>query len=201
MSVKNSRSFVKGKTIKQLLDLDYDAWNALDTKRLRQVVSRLSDAANKRIKRLHYKTPASAYAKRSGGKFTTKGKNLQQLRSEYARLKGFLSDPTSTNKGFEKWKAEIIAQVKRVTNITIKQNDFDRFWDIYQKLYDEYPHALKDRKVKYETWRQLNEAVREPDANWTSDDEIVLDMINSLFEQYESAEKKYGKSNSVSDIF
>lgn len=201
MSVRNSRSFVKGKSIKQLLDLDYDAWNALDTKRLRQVVSRLSDAANKRIKRLHYETPASAYAKRSGGKFTTKGKNLQQLRSEYTRLKGFLSDPTSTNRGFEKWKKQIIEQVKRVTGITIKQNDFDRFWDIYQRLYNDFPYAMHDRKVKYETWRKLNEAIREPDSNWSSDEEIILDLLDNLYEQYETAQKRYGNSNGVSDIF
>ena len=60
---------------------------------------------------------------------------------------------------------------------------------------------MHDRKVKYETWRKLNEALREPDSNWSSDEEIILDMLDNLYEQYETAQKRYGKSNGVSDIF
>lgn len=97
---------VTGKSIQQLTRLRVKTVQRMTEKELRAVVTRLASAANKRVRRIEQKgitTPATRAAERSGGKFTAKGKNLNQLRNEYKRIKNFLRNETSTLKGYKKF--------------------------------------------------------------------------------------------------
>lgn len=101
---KTGRAYVSGKSIKQLTRIHAATINKMDEATLRAVVTRLSSAANKRIQRIEEKgitTPATREAERGGGRFSAKGKNLNQLRSEYKRVKSFLKSETSTLKGYK----------------------------------------------------------------------------------------------------
>jgi translation initiation factor 2 beta subunit (eIF-2beta)/eIF-5 len=74
----------------------------MSRRELAQVTSILSSAANKRIARIEkagVTSPAVANLKRHDGKFSVKGKNTNQLRSEFARARNFMQNATSSVSG------------------------------------------------------------------------------------------------------
>lgn len=84
---------------------------------LRQAVTRLSSAMNKRLDRAEkagVDSPAVREARESGGRFSGKGKTLEGLKAEFIRIKNFFQSPTSTQKGWEKVQKEATEEaVKR----------------------------------------------------------------------------------------
>lgn len=114
---KKGRAYVSGKSIKHLTRLHAATINKMDESTLRAVVTRLSSAANKRIQRIEDKgitTPATREAERGGGRFSAKGKNLNQLRSEYKRVKSFLKSETSTLKGYKDFAKRFEEKLQKV---------------------------------------------------------------------------------------
>ena len=196
-----SRKYVKGKLTKELLDMPPEKFVKLTRSELREVVSRLADAANKRLKRLRYPTPASEKVNRGGGKFSTKGKNLNQLRGEYIRVKTFLEDETSTNKGMEKYIREVKEKVKEETGVDMTTEEFFDFWNIYKGLYNDFPALMRDKRFKYETWRIINEALIYDNTEDKTRDEILTGIRERVVSAYEEMKNQNGKSNSVSDYF
>ena len=96
-------------TTSELLNLSSVEISKLKKPQLRKIVQTLASTSNKRLKRLQQKgisTPASRYVNKSG-KFSTKGKNINQLRAEYIRAKNFLQSKTSTLKGYKQFKKEV----------------------------------------------------------------------------------------------
>lgn len=134
MSVKS----FKGKSIGEIADMSIEELNAMDRGTLAKAVSRLSSAANKRIKRIKeqgLETPATKSVDKSGGKFSTRGKSLNQLRSEFIRAKRFLANKTSTVKGYKAFKKEFFDRVQAKADIraNLSDSELNRFWDIYSK--------------------------------------------------------------------
>lgn len=112
---------------------DFFDINQLSRKELAPIVSRLAAAANKRIKRLEDKgmrTLAYQSVMESGGKFSVKGKNLNELRAEYMRAKLFLESKTSTIKGAK----EVEAKFQQLTGYTFDKNQADDFWNVMHEL-------------------------------------------------------------------
>lgn len=177
------RSYVKGKSTKDLLNMGYDAFNALTPSELRQTVSRLADAGNKRLKRLGKTvTPATEQAKRSGGKFSTKGKNEMQLRTEYARIRAFLENPTSTKAGYEKLKKEM------------KDKGFDpgglgddeaMLWRLYNKLSELDPNF---RKLPPSDRKRIIQAELEAFPEMT-EEEHLQHLLNGMRTAYEGFQR------------
>lgn len=95
-------------TTSELLNLSSVEISKLKKPQLRKIVQTLASTSNKRLKRLQQKgisTPASRYVDKSG-KFSTKGKNINQLRAEYIRAKNFLQSKTSTLKGYKRFSLQ-----------------------------------------------------------------------------------------------
>ena len=113
---------VDGLTVDQILKLDADTLNKMSSREMSRALRTAALAANKRINRLlaqakktkeGYKLKKSAkydialdalnYITKDGKldpKFSAKGKTLNQLRSELARIRTFMNDlQTSTIKG------------------------------------------------------------------------------------------------------
>lgn len=101
--------------------------------------------SNKRLTNMRKRkltTPATAFIKKHGGKFslkTRKGrqKNVAELREEFQRAKGFLESETSTVRGFRNWETKVANTLK--TNAGIDYNSLTetqkrRFWQVYAKL-------------------------------------------------------------------
>jgi hypothetical protein len=88
--------------VKEILQLSDVQINKMSRRELAQVTSILSSAANKRIARIEkagVTSPAVANVKRHDGKFSVKGKNTNQLRSEFARARNFMQNATSSVRG------------------------------------------------------------------------------------------------------
>lgn len=114
-------------SLQYLLDLDPYKLMAMPTTDLRKLVTRLNSAANKRLKRLEGTvTPATLAAKRGGGKFSVKGLNTpEQVRNAYMRVRGFMTDPTSTKTGmktlYDEFREELDAEGYEVTTQDIEK--------------------------------------------------------------------------------
>lgn len=108
---------VEGKSIQQLTRLRPKTISRMSEPELRKVVTRLASAANKRIARIEAKgitTPATRGAEKSGGRFTSKGKDLNELRAEYIRVKSFLGEETSTISGYKKFAKRFEKKIEQV---------------------------------------------------------------------------------------
>ena len=148
-------------TVNDFVNMDYDEFNRLSEIELRRAVRRMSDTANKRLKRLDEKgisTPATQSVDRSGGKFSTKGKSLNQLRAEYTRVKNFLKSETSTVKGYKNFQSSTLKSLGIKQNeITPKQ--FQKLWSSYDKLKEIHPE-IEGATNKYKVLDAISEQIQ-----------------------------------------
>lgn len=185
--------------IKELLNLDIGDVQKMSRKDLSKAVSTMASAANKRIKRFEQKdieTPAIMGVKRSGGKISTKGKNLNELRSEYVRARTFLTAKTSTAKGFGKVQKEI--EVRIGGKLTIDESK--EFWSAYNKLTE-----LEPNEMKIYGSDRIQQALYQMKIQGHSTDYMVDAMKHMLKLHYEKVERDYRKKegayNGTADFF
>ena len=72
---------------------------------------------------------------KSGGKFSTRGKTVNQLRTEFIRARDFLKMKTSTQKGYERVKQDFFDRVEATTaqKISLSDDELNKFWRIFDK--------------------------------------------------------------------
>lgn len=162
---------LKGLTIKDLLDIDPDTLQHMNRSEMRQVVQRLSDAANKRLRRIedagfrrgHYIGEDSIAGTK---KFSTRGKNVGQLHAEYKRLREFLESPTSTLRGKRKQVEKVrkaFNEFRNEINATLDDNEYvyeDPFSDDNDvPIPDDYDYISRDstqiESDMYRIWEDL----------------------------------------------
>jgi hypothetical protein len=130
-------------TIKEILGLEPEQLMKMNRKELATVTSLLSRGANKRMQRLEAKeldTPALQGLERSGGRFSTRGKNLNELRSEFYRVSHFLNARTSTITGAKKVHKEVEERIGGA----LTPSQMKDFWGTYRKLKEMEPASLQD---------------------------------------------------------
>ena len=91
---------VKGLKISDIMDLSWEKLNSLNIEDMRLLTGRLVSASNKRIRRLSKATRGTSsfayqYVEERGKNFSTRGKDINQLRTEFKTAKQFLSMKTS----------------------------------------------------------------------------------------------------------
>lgn len=125
------------KSIQDLIDLDINDVMRMNRKELSKVVSQLSSAANKRLKRLGASeigalSPAFRGVTESGrDKFSVKKKTTNQLRNEYKAVRSFLRKESSSVKGWEKQRKRTY---ERIGGDFGNLADEQTFWRIYRRL-------------------------------------------------------------------
>lgn len=126
------------KSIQDLIDLDINDVMRMNRKELSKVVSQLSSAANKRLKRLGASeigqlSPAYKGVEESGReKFSVKKKTTNQLRNEYKAVRRFLTRKSSTFKG---WNEIREATFERIGGNFDDDIDLEKeYWKIYREL-------------------------------------------------------------------
>ena len=173
--------------ISDLVNINYDAFNSMDAKQLRAVIRQMSSAANKRLSQLEEKgisTPATQSAERSGGKFSTAGKSLNELRAEYSRVRNFLKSETSTKKGYNKFQANTLKSLGlKESEITPKQ--FQKLWSSYDRLKEQHPE-IEGAANKYKVLNAISERIQKNGR--LSVKSIVNRIENQLSEIYESGD-------------
>jgi hypothetical protein len=129
----------KGVSTEAIRETDIESLNTWDRRTIARAVRRLADTANKRIKKFEEKgleSPAYLNVQKSGGKFSTRGKTVNQLRTEFIRARNFLGMKTATIKGYEKVKTDFFDRVEATTGqrMVLDDDDLNKFWRLYDQM-------------------------------------------------------------------
>lgn len=176
-------SIVSGLSVQDVLNMDINTFSKLNTSDLRKVVGRLVSAGNKRLRsfeRAGESSPATRHVEKSGGAFSTKGKDLNALRAEFMRAKNFLESKTGTRKGWKQVKNETIAGLKK-QGIEISENQFNDVWKAYEDLKELSPEVA-NRGLKYSVLKDVADMVTDTNK---SADEIATAIHENLSQIYE----------------
>lgn len=176
-------SIVSGMTVQDILNMDNKTFNSLNTSDMRKVVGRLVSAGNKRLRsfeRAGESSPATRHVAKSGGAFSTKGKDLNALRAEYTRAKNFLQAKTGTRKGWKQVKKETIAGLKK-QGVEMTEQQFNDVWKAYEDLKELSPEVA-NRGLKYSVLKDVADMVTDTNK---SADEIATALHENLSFIYE----------------
>lgn len=190
----------------QLLSMDENQFNRLSEQEMRKAVRTLAIESGKRVKELEnieddFISPALTRIRRSGGKISSSGKNLNQLRKEFTRAAAFLKDQTSTAQSFKNFRADLEYELQK-NGVPLTEAQYKRFWEAYNKLTEQHKDIENIRSFKYEVMRNIIEQV-DIGAN---PDEIVenfekeVDGKTRLQEIYEKHQEN-DQEDSPSDFF
>lgn len=146
-------SNVSGLSIKDVLSMDPDTFGDMPESDVRRLVGRLVSAGNKRLRTFEKRgdaSPAYERAMESGGKFSTAGKSVEELKQEFARARDFLNSETGSVRKWEKTKKiwqEMTAKIsKREPGEEIDTNKLK--WQLFEKLRKSDPNFITKR-MKY----------------------------------------------------
>lgn len=160
-------------------------------KQLRQEASRLVSMANKRLKRLEEQNllESPSYKKwvdDGGQKFGIKGKSMEEVKQEVARLNDFLKKQTSTVTGAKQYFKNVADKVG------IK--DFDGFPDLQRKLNNFFETTAKVKEylqnskeigvsIGYQkVWEEVSNYVQEISREVEMTEQDVLKIAEKLTE-------------------
>lgn len=200
---------VKGLSIDDIMNKDWNDLAKLNLADLKALTQRLVSASNKRLKRLESSnvgdySGALQGRKKSGGKFSTKGKNINELRSEFRKAKSFLKSKTSTITGTRK---VINTMSKKITGSGLdkiggfrSERTYKRFWNLYHQLeqtqsgligivggsaevqkivYDSMKNNRSNAGAIQEINQRLDELYEDlNNDNYNFDDEVDKDVFN-----------------------
>lgn len=182
-----------------LASLSNDQIMKMSERELRAVVTKLNSVANKRLKRLEENAQeivdySRAYdsVMNSGGRFSVKNKNLNELRAEYKRVSSFLNSKTSSSRGTKKMiKSTILTLKEKGVDVTVEE--LGSIWDVYKKLKE------MDSIISFFPSEQVVEAIKNSSGNTYK--EILEDVLEELKGKYEEQEQNYNDfyNNEVSD--
>ena len=185
----------KGKSTRDLLNIDIADFNKMTRSELSSVVSRLGSTTNKRLRYFqsaNKTSPAVSGLQRSGGKITAKGKTINELRAEYVRAKNFLQAETSTIKGYKAFRDDTIKSLNIEGVEDLSEKQFTKLWQAYEKLKDMSPE-VNDKKFKYTVIREIaDEMLSDGRISSSRIAERVQTRLSNIYE--ENAENDRGVS-------
>ena len=188
----------KGQSIKEIMDIGIDEFSHLSKTELRQAVSRLADAANKRLKRLEKSdivSPAYMEATEAGSKFSTRGKSEIELQIEFRRVTNFLQDKTSTIKGSRAYMEEARQNLKNTFGIDINKSDFTELISDYKRIIDESPD-FQSRVLRYKNLKNFTIKLDDGQLTTTELSDNVVSILNRYYQpggsQYEGTANYFG---------
>ena len=158
---------------------------------LRAETSRLASMANKRLKRLEEQnlvdTPAyKKWIDDGGQKFGVRGKTMNEVKAETARLNNFLQKTTSTVRGAKKNMENIAHEIGVVKweNYKDLQNKLNTFFDVSSKV-KEYLYNTKEIGVAigYKAiWDIVGNYVSEMETGMTDTENDVIELAKKAME-------------------
>ena len=180
---------------------------------LRKEVSRMTSMANKRIKRLESNELTELPAYKSwydNGhiKFSVKGKDYNQLQSEFWRLKRFLDDKTSTVRQANKFLQEMASNTGiKYNGLADLKSKSKQFFDLAEKIKQYYQSANQSAiALDYQKiWQQINTQIKQGviEIGGTESTESVLnkylDEMNKV-QPIENNKEGYKDNGSIWDF-
>ena len=187
-----------GYSINDIMEMGIEEFSNLTKPQLREAVSRLASAANKRLKRVSKDdivSPAQMEAIDSGGKFSTRGKNEIELQVEFRRVSNFLRDKTSTVTGARQLEEEVREELKKRYGIGIDKNNFRDMLKTFKTLYEESP-STQARKLRYGKLKDFDIEIDNSSIDLQTLSDMVASVLNRYYvaggSQYEGVAKYFG---------
>ena len=178
--------------------MDIDEFSSLSKSQLREAVSRLASAANKRLKRLeetNLTSPATLEVKDSGGKFGTRGKSEIELQVEYRRVSNFLRNKTSTVTGARKLENETRQELETKYGIILKQEDYNELLQGFKEIANESPDYIS-RALRYKYLKEYDITLADNKMTTTDISDIIASELNRYYSvggsQYDGVAKYFG---------
>lgn len=207
--------FVKGKTVKQILDMPYYDLKKLTDSELKVLVGRLVSAGNKRLRRYQAKkgelpnagsrrrttqtesgqtTTQQDYEKR---KFSTVGKDRTELFEEFKRAKNFMKAQTSSLAGEKSVKKESQRIIKENFGITVNDADYDIYWKAFDRLKELHPE-VDERNYKYTILAHMDKMLEQrkgkPYKSYKTFARAIEKKLQQIYEENESVKNGDGTS-------
>lgn len=174
-------------------------------RKYRQEASRKVSMANKRLARLASQNldMSPAYKKwidEGGQKFGIKGKSIEEVRIEVARLNKFLKQTTSTVKGTKKYLSNIASQVgiKQWGSFQSLNNELRGFFEVSDRV-REYLKNTKEVSVSIgykKIWEQVNEYAETVGKEFNSLNDDIIDIANTILKA-----NSFSKLDDLTDDF
>lgn len=213
---KKSTINITGWKIADITDPNKININNLSRNDLSKVVGRLVSASNKRLRNLA-KTPlgrlSPSYRSRMGinrykrkgrsyGFFSTRGKNVNELRQLYGEARGFLALETSTVKGWENVRNEITSSLG--IDLSTKRKS-TKFWKTYRQLAEMnnvYGKEVRSKLNSEQIQLMVAEQFGQRGGFNQKTDDVIAKMnqkITELYEQEQAQESRFAKVGSEID--
>ena len=174
-------------TVRELLDIDITDVNKFNEKTLRAAVQTLSSAANKRVRRINAAgviSPA-VRAVEQHGNFTPKGKNRNQLLSEFVRAVNFLQSETSTVAGARKFTDNIRKNLGLNKTATAEEiaSENKGFWNTFTDLYNNAQNLWTHSRLGSPKIQQIITDIRaeNPNATWQEISDRAQAELDKLY--------------------
>ena len=174
-------------------------------KELRREASRLVSLANKRLKRIEQQglieSPAyKKYVEDGKQKFGIRGKNMEEVKQEIARMNDFIKKQTSTVTGTKKYLDNVAKSVGIVKfdNYKQLQGQLNTFFRSVDKV-REYLQNSKEVSVAIgysKIFEVVSDYVEEVGTELDSIDDLVVEMAEKVVEG-----AGYGKADEMLDDF
>lgn len=198
-----SPSIVSGMSVSDILNMDNKTFNSLTESEMRKVVGRLVSAGNKRLRTFEKRgitSPAAGAVRSSGGAFSTKGKDLNALRAEYARARSFMKSKTGTVKQWKKVK-EQTANAMQARGVDVDPDKLEDLLKAYDRLKELDP-TIEERSLKYKVMSETSDALDQMAEDLSGEelvDAVVRAMQDEITNIYE--EERENDAEDVSSFF
>lgn len=202
-------------TTAEIINLDIEDIQKLNTKQLQRLTTQIVSTANKRVKALKSAGLEDSLIltqmKDFSGRFSSKveGKNkLNRLRNTFSNVRNFLLAETSTIRGYKKYNRETAERIAGNKNMRdpeardfVKRYESDielrrDFWRIYNRLKETYPDKFSGKGASDRIQKLIRSQIQS--MPFSSTDEIYESMEDIL---KNDSEPEYEYDPELSDFF
>lgn len=202
-------------TTEEIINLDIEDIQKLNTKQLQRLTTQIVSTANKRVKALQSAGLEDSLIltqmKDFSGRFSSKieGKNkLNRLRNTFSNVRNFLLAETSTVRGYKKYNCETAERIAGNKNMRdpeardfVKHYESDielrrDFWKIYNRLKETYPDKFSGKGASERIQKLIRSQMQS--MPFSSADEIYESMEDIL---NNDSEPEYEYDPELSDFF
>ena len=202
-------------TTEEIINLDIEDIQKLNTKQLQRLTTQIVSTANKRVKALQSAGLEDSLIltqmKDFSGRFSSKieGKNkLNRLRNTFSNVRNFLLAETSTVRGYKKYNRETAERIAGNKNMRdpeardfVKRYESDielrrDFWRIYNRLKETYPDKFSGKGASERIQKLIRSQIQS--MPFSSTDEIYESMEDIL---NNDSEPEFEYDPELSDFF
>ncbi len=176
------------------MNLPMSKFEEYTTTQQREIVSRLTSAANKRLKTLgknSIENPATIRVDLSGGKFSVRGKSGQELKQEFFRAKQFLNSRFSKSSEWKKFEKKLNEGLKQNKAMQADKGEGMGLAFSYYDILQETDPRISSNREKYRLVDVIADYIREGN----NAQEIINKSKEYLNNRYREEQESYNNQS------